>query len=147
MCIEHTEKHNRQMDQKPAPRAGFVIYAQCVEFQPMEQTRREITAAKVAPVFPRQDSIGMRPCRQGEKLMTDHMNDEQYRKACRYRMQETIENLAGVWHVPDEQVTPELMTMSLDWLERMVDELKYFRERVQHASNGSPGTGFPLEPR
>lgn len=79
--------------------------------------------------------------------MTDHMNDEQYRKACRYRMQETIENLAGVWHVPDEQVTPELMTMSLDWLERMVDELKYFRERVQHASNGSPGTGFPLEPR
>ncbi len=77
--------------------------------------------------------------------MTDYMNDEQYRKACRYRMQETIENLAGVWHIPDEQVTPELMTTSLDWLERMVEELKYFRERVQHASDGPPKPGFVPE--
>lgn len=63
--------------------------------------------------------------------MTDPMNNEQYRKACRYRVQETLENLAGLWHVPDERITPELLAESLDRLERTVDELRYFREKIE----------------
>ncbi len=73
--------------------------------------------------------------------MTDHMNNEQYRKACRYRVQETLENLAGIWHVTDEQITPELLSESLDWLERTVDELKYFREKIATTEDGPTKPG------
>ncbi|MGE5654831.1 MAG: hypothetical protein ACM3ZQ_11340 [Bacillota bacterium] len=76
--------------------------------------------------------------------MTDHMNNEQYRKACRYRVQETLENLAGIWHVPDERITPELLSESLDWLQRTVDELKYFREKIETTEDGQPKPGAPL---
>lgn len=62
--------------------------------------------------------------------MTDYMNDEQYRKACRYRMQETLENLAEVWQVPDAEISGELIATSLNWLETMAGELRYFDEKI-----------------
>ncbi|NLW16318.1 MAG: hypothetical protein GX033_01445 [Firmicutes bacterium] len=77
--------------------------------------------------------------------MTDYMNQEQYRKACRYRMQETLENLMGAWQVPDEKVDGELITTSLQWLERMVGELHYFNEKIANASSGPPKPGFVPE--
>lgn len=77
--------------------------------------------------------------------MTDYMNDEQYRKACRYRMQETLENLVGVWQIPDEQVDSQLIATSLEWLERMVGELRYFEEKIEQASSGPPQPGFVPE--
>lgn len=73
--------------------------------------------------------------------MTDHMNNEQYRKACRYRMQETLENLAGIWHIPDEEISTDLLSESLDWLERTVNELKYFREKIETTEDGPPKPG------
>ncbi|NLY53111.1 MAG: hypothetical protein GX060_00525 [Firmicutes bacterium] len=77
--------------------------------------------------------------------MVDYMNEEQYRKALRYRMQETIENLAVLWHVPDEQVDSELINTSCDWLERMLGELHYFNKKIVHASEGPPEPGFVPE--
>ncbi len=77
--------------------------------------------------------------------MIDYMNQEQYRKACRYRMQETLENLMGAWQVPDEKVDGELITTSLQWLERMVGELHYFNEKIANASSGPPKPGFVPE--
>lgn len=73
--------------------------------------------------------------------MADHMNKEQYRKACRYRMQETVEGLAGVWKVDDEEVDEEMIGESLDWLERTVEELKYFREKITTTEDGPPKPG------
>ncbi len=79
------------------------------------------------------------------KTVTDYMNDEQYRKACRYRVQETLENLIGAWQVPDEQVSRELIATSLDWLDRMVEELRYFEDKIGHASSDPPKPGFVPE--
>lgn len=59
------------------------------------------------------------------------VNNEQYRKACRYRMQETLENLMGVWQVPDEQVDGRLIGNSLEWVERMSADLRYFQEKIE----------------
>ena len=77
--------------------------------------------------------------------MTDYMNDEQYRKACRYRMQETLENLMGAWQISEEQIDSQLISTSLEWLERMVGELRYFDDKIAHASSGPPQPGFVPE--
>jgi hypothetical protein len=74
--------------------------------------------------------------------MTDYMNDQQYRKACRYRVQETLEGLAGAWTVPDQQIDNQLIDNSILWLQRTLDELHYFREKIAHASDGEPKPGF-----
>ena len=74
--------------------------------------------------------------------MTDYMNEEKYSKACRYRMQETIENLMAAWQVADEEITPDLLATSEHWLERMVEELRYFRQKLETASDGPPQPGF-----
>lgn len=73
------------------------------------------------------------------------MNDSQYRKACRYRVQETLENLAGVWQVSEEHVDDELIAITLDWLGRMAEELHYFDAKIATASSGPPEPGFTPE--
>lgn len=70
------------------------------------------------------------------------MNDEQYRKACRYRVQETLEDLAGAWVVPDEKIGSELIDNSVIWLQRTLDELRYFRGKIANAQDGPPLPGF-----
>ncbi len=77
--------------------------------------------------------------------MTDYMNDEQYRKACRYRVQETLEGLAGAWTVADEQIDGRLIDNSILWLQRTLDELYYFRQKIAHASDRPPEPGFVNE--
>ncbi len=77
--------------------------------------------------------------------MTDYMNLEQYRKACRYRVQETLENLMGAWQVPDEEIDGQLIATSVEWLERTLEELHYFAEKIKHASSGPPKPGFVPE--
>lgn len=77
--------------------------------------------------------------------MSDYMNDEQYRKACRYRVQETLENLAGAWTVPDEAINSQLIDDSVFWMQRTLEELSYFREKIEHASDGAPQPGFVSE--
>lgn len=77
--------------------------------------------------------------------MTDYMNDEQYRKACRYRVQETLESLAGAWTVPDELIGSELIENSIRWLERTLEELHYFQDKIAHAADGPPRPGFTPE--
>lgn len=62
--------------------------------------------------------------------MLDLMDGEQYRKACRYRMQEALENLAGLWQTPEEDIDHCLIDASLQWLERIKEELDYFKEKV-----------------
>lgn len=79
--------------------------------------------------------------------MTDYMNDEQYRKACRYRVQETLEGLAAAWTVPDEQIGDQLIDNSVLWLQRTLDELRYFREKIATAKDGPPKPGFVDERR
>ncbi len=79
--------------------------------------------------------------------MTDYMNDEQYRKACRYRVQETLEGLAVAWTVPDEQIGDQLIDSSVIWLQRTLDELRYFQQKIANAHDGSPKPGFVDERR
>jgi hypothetical protein len=77
--------------------------------------------------------------------MPDYMNDEQYRKACRYRVQETLEALAGAWTVSDGEIDSELINNSILRLTRTLDDLHYFREKIAHASDDPPRPGFVPE--
>lgn len=65
--------------------------------------------------------------------MTDLMTEKQYKKACRYRMRETLENLANLWETSEELVDQDMINKSLDMLYNSVDELKYFREKIVKA--------------
>lgn len=65
--------------------------------------------------------------------MTDYMTREEYKDACRYRMRETLENLLDKWEPKQDEeiVESELITETLSILENTVDEMKYFREKLE----------------
>lgn len=62
--------------------------------------------------------------------MTDLMTEEQYKKACRYRMRETLENLSKLWETSEELVDQDMINKSLDMLYNSLDELQYFKEKI-----------------
>jgi oligoribonuclease (3'-5' exoribonuclease) len=65
--------------------------------------------------------------------MTDYMTREEYKDACRYRVRETLENLLKKWDPKkdEEIVNTKLITETLAMLDNTVDELKYFREKLE----------------
>ncbi|MEJ6950154.1 hypothetical protein [Natronospora cellulosivora (SeqCode)] len=64
--------------------------------------------------------------------MPDLMTRNKYKDACRYRMRESLENLLDMWDpLHDEEIaTLNNINESLDILKNMLDELKYFREKI-----------------
>ncbi|NLM96578.1 MAG: hypothetical protein GX175_03010 [Halanaerobiaceae bacterium] len=63
------------------------------------------------------------------------MSREKYQDACRYRMRESLERLIEMWDpfYDEEIVTVKNIDESLEILENMIEELKYFREKILKA--------------
>ncbi|MFW5981122.1 MAG: hypothetical protein ACOCRU_00940 [bacterium] len=64
--------------------------------------------------------------------MVDLMTAAKYKDACRYRMRESLENLMDIWEPYYDEVIATInnINQSLNILENVVDELKYFKEKI-----------------
>ncbi len=71
--------------------------------------------------------------------MSDLMNRSQYKKACRYRMREAIENLDHLWQTEENMPDHDMIDKSLDMLSNALDELHYFRQKLSTTEDGPEG--------
>lgn len=78
--------------------------------------------------------------------MSHLMNHTQYKKACRYRMRETLENLESLWNNPEALLDNDMIDKSLDMLNNALDELKYFREKLDTTEDGQDSPQGKKEP-
>lgn len=60
----------------------------------------------------------------------DLMNRQEYIQACLFRIREALETTKAWWeHSP--QLTSRKIEQTVDMLEDIIDELKYFQEKVE----------------
>ncbi|NLM25063.1 MAG: hypothetical protein GX208_02965 [Firmicutes bacterium] len=60
----------------------------------------------------------------------DLMNRQEYTQACLFRIREALETTKAWWeHSPS--LTPYKIEQTVDMLEDIIDELRYFQEKVE----------------